>query len=89
MIIVANHPNALVDPVVPPPSGSGLEPERVTRGNSLSDGARNRRHVWPDRATVRAKWLEKDLFAAWDPRVLDLYLEEGLAARADGQVELK
>jgi pimeloyl-ACP methyl ester carboxylesterase len=33
--------------------------------------------------------LEKELFAGWDPQTLDLYLAEGLAARSDGQVELK
>ncbi len=50
---------------------------------------RKRRHIWPNRQATRAKWSKKEIFAAWDSRVLDLYLAEGLSDRADGQVELK
>ena len=76
--------NVLVDPIVPPPN-SGLS----QNASALAEGARKRRHLWPNRGTARAKWSEKEIFAAWDPRALDLYLAEGFSDRADGQVELK
>jgi pimeloyl-ACP methyl ester carboxylesterase len=79
----------LVDPVVPPPDWASADPERALRGNSLAEGARKRRMVWPSREAARQKWVEKQMFAAWDPRALALYLEEGMVDRADGQVELK
>jgi pimeloyl-ACP methyl ester carboxylesterase len=44
--------------------------------------------VWPSRDAAREKWAGKELFAKWDPRVLDLYLAEGMVDRPDGQVEL-
>ena len=34
-------------------------------------------------------WSRKALFRDWDPRALQLYVEEGLRDRPDGQVELK
>ena len=76
--------NVLVDPVIPP-ANSGPSQD----ANALAAGARRRRHLWPSRQAARAKWSKKELFAAWDPRVLDLYLAEGFSDRADGQVELK
>jgi pimeloyl-ACP methyl ester carboxylesterase len=78
----------LVDPIVPPRATPELEALRRAHGSSIADAARRRRAVWPDRATARAKWAGKDLFAGWDPRVFELYLEEGLRDRPDGQVEL-
>jgi pimeloyl-ACP methyl ester carboxylesterase len=79
----------LVDPVVPPPEWASADPARELRGNSLAEGARKRRMVWPSRDAAREKWVEKQMFAAWNPRALELYLEEGMVDRADGQVELK
>lgn len=81
--------NVLVDPVVPPPEWASADLERQLRGNSLAEGARKRRIVWPSRAAAREKWIGKEMFGAWDRRALELYLEEGMADRADGQVELK
>ncbi len=79
----------LVDPVVPPPDWASADPERQLRGNALAEGAKKRRIVWPSRAAAREKWTDKEMFAAWDPRALDLYVEYGMADRDDGQVELK
>lgn len=79
----------LVDPVVPPPVWASADPERQLRGNSLAEGARKRRMVWPSRDAARQKWVGKEMFAAWDVRALELYLQEGMTDRADGQVELK
>jgi len=78
----------LVDMIVPPRPGSELEILRRAQGNPFADGARRRRAVWPNREAAREKWLGKELFAGWDPRVFDLYLAEGLRDRPDGQVEL-
>jgi pimeloyl-ACP methyl ester carboxylesterase len=83
------HRLLLVDPIVLPvtaPEGGGQAP---SRGGTLAEGARKRRDVWPDRATARARWSEKAMFAGWDPRALDLYLAEGIRDRDDGRVELK
>ena len=80
----------LVDPVLlPPEPGAAPEPRPGGRASELVDSTRQRSAVFPDRATARAGWAEKPLFAGWQPRALDLYVQEGLADRADGQVELK
>jgi len=76
----------LVDPVLPPPIA---EAARLARVGGMAETARQRRALWPSREAARAKWAGKELFAAWRPEALDLYLAEALADRADGQVELK
>jgi pimeloyl-ACP methyl ester carboxylesterase len=81
--------NVLVDPIILPPRSARAASASNPPGKALAEGARNRRHVWPNREAAREKWLQKELFAGWDPRALDLYLAEGLADRPDGQVELK
>jgi len=80
---------ALLDPVIAPPPGTPVPPERAEASSALVDGARKRRHVWPSRAEALASWSEKEFFADWDPRALQLYAAEGLRDRPDGQVELK
>jgi pimeloyl-ACP methyl ester carboxylesterase len=77
---------ALVDPVIVPRELGG---EHHSRGSELAERARKRRHVWQDREEARAFFAERELFQDWDPRALDLYVEEGLRQRADGRVELK
>jgi pimeloyl-ACP methyl ester carboxylesterase len=77
----------LLDPIVPP-SDPALR-ERVSRGGALAAGARRRRAVWESRAEARRKWAGRETFASWHPEALDLYVEEGLADRDDGRVELK
>lgn len=77
-----------VDPVILPPHAPGAPP-RVLRGNAMAEGARKRRAVFPSRDAARERFEGKEFFAAWDPRALALYLEEGLRERPDGQVELK
>jgi pimeloyl-ACP methyl ester carboxylesterase len=79
----------LVDPIVPPPASSGLDPGRSERSGQLVEGARKRRFEWESRAAARAWWGEKSLFRDWDPRALDLYAAEGLVERPDGSVELE
>ena len=78
----------LVDPVLfPPPDAIGVA--RRSRTSELAERARRRRSVWADREQARAFFAGREFFASWDPRVLDLYVSEGLRTREDGQVELK
>jgi pimeloyl-ACP methyl ester carboxylesterase len=79
----------LVDPVAPPPVSASRPPERVERISSMIERASKRRHEWPSRAEARAFFAERELFATWDPRAVDLYVLDGLRERADGSVELK
>ena len=79
----------VVDPIVLPLPTSGAQGGPPSRGGALAEGARKRRHVWPDRGAARARWSDKEMFAGWDPRLFDLYLAEGMFDRDDGQVELK
>ena len=46
-----------------------------------------RRQSWPTRASVRAHFAAKSVFARWDPRALDAYVASGFEDR-DGQVVL-
>ena len=79
---------ALLDPVVMPPAEE-RPPDLSQRRNIMSDIARNRRQVWSSRDELRETWGAREAFAAWDRRVLDLYIDEGFRDRDDGQVELK
>jgi pimeloyl-ACP methyl ester carboxylesterase len=80
---------ALLDPVVFPKPVGAPDPERSARGASMAEGARRRRHVFPDREAVRASWRERDTFSGWDARAFEAYLAEGFADRPGGGVELK
>ena len=79
----------LVDPVIFPSGAYQSDPERRARAGGLAEGARRRRDVFADREAARERWQGRSNFASWDPRVLDLYLAEGLADRPGGGVELK
>jgi pimeloyl-ACP methyl ester carboxylesterase len=50
--------------------------------------ARERRHLWPDRAAVLAHFAAKKSFARWDPRVLADYVQAGFE-EVNGQVKLR
>jgi len=79
----------LVDPVTPPPPAAAPPPGRPDYIRRLVEGACDRRAIWPSRAEARAHLGERSLFAACDPRALDLYVLDGLREREDGSVELK
>jgi len=88
----AHHPGLferllLVDPVIPVPSADDAPAGAHVDG--LVDRARRRRQDWPSRAEARLWFAERELFAAWDDRALDLYVLDGLRDRPDGSVELK
>jgi pimeloyl-ACP methyl ester carboxylesterase len=81
----------LVDPVLHPPRDAvtPIDLERSAGASRLVERTARRRAVFPDREAARESWRDKELFASWDPRAFDLYLSEGMADRADRQVELK
>lgn len=80
----------MLDPVLhpPPDPARGVDPQRVARVGELAERAGSRRQVFGSRAEARDGWSDKPLFAHWQPGAFDLYLEEGLVDRPDGQVEL-
>lgn len=65
----------LIDPVL-------SNAPRSVRG--LTTGALVRRERWGSREEAKAAMLKKPFFAAWDPRVLDSYIDFGLKAVPDG-----
>ena len=74
----------LVDPVICPPY--------VTRGPNvrvLALGSVQRRHTWKTREEARTQLASSRYFAAWDPEVLDNYVQFGLTPTDDGTVKLK
>lgn len=56
--------------------------------NFLSDGARRRRAVWPDREAVLSSYRSKNLFAPLEEDALEAYVRWGFSDRSDGSVEL-
>lgn len=79
-----------VDPVLhQPPEQRSLDPARRERVAGLIERTAQRRSVFPDRAAARESWSGKSLFENWLPQAFDLYLDEALGDRPDGQVELK
>ncbi|HME69684.1 MAG TPA: alpha/beta hydrolase [Myxococcota bacterium] len=79
----------LVDPVLVPRGRAALPPEPSEHRDRLAGAARDRQRVRASRQEARRAWAGRKFFANWDPRVLDLYVAEGLRDRPDGQVELK
>ncbi len=78
----------LVDPVIIPPAVA-KSPERIQRSQGMVDRARKRRDGWASRDEAREFFLSRKLFDDWEPRALELYVEEGLRDRGDGTVGLK
>ena len=76
----------LLDPVLVPPPDQGSE--SLAHRVDLADAARKRRQIWASRDEVRSAWRDREPFRDWDPRVFELYLQEGLRDRSDGRVEL-
>ncbi len=55
----------------------------------MAAAARRRRQVWPSREAALRAWTGREAFRRWDPEALELYVQEGLRKRSDGQVELR
>jgi pimeloyl-ACP methyl ester carboxylesterase len=67
---------------------SGGEPGPGDGGNYMSQIARKRRAVWPNRDSVRESYGSRTPFDVLDPEALDAYIRWGFVDRPDGQVEL-
>ncbi len=68
----------------------GLEiPAESGQREMLVEMTLRRRAVWPSRALVREKWVDKPLFANWRPEAFALYVDEGFRDLDDGTVALK
>jgi len=81
----------LVDPVMPVADAAtaASDPDRAVRMKRMIEGAQKRRSTWPSRDAARAHFAERSLFERWLPEALDLYVDHGLRAAADGSRELK
>jgi pimeloyl-ACP methyl ester carboxylesterase len=78
----------LVDAVLVP-RGAAPPAQGSEQRDRLAGAARDRQRIRASREEARRAWAGRRFFANWDPRVLDLYVAEGLRDRPDGQVELK
>ena len=90
MCVAARRPEifdrlVLVDPVIFPENVDRSQ----ARGNELAVRTLKRTRRWESRAEARAFFGEKELFEAWEPRAIDLYVDEALRDCPDGGVELK
>jgi pimeloyl-ACP methyl ester carboxylesterase len=56
--------------------------------NPMSEIARKRKPVWPDRETVRESYGSRPPLDALAPEFLDAYIRWGFVDRSDGQIEL-
>ncbi|KAJ6630584.1 Alpha/Beta hydrolase protein [Mycena sp. CBHHK59/15] len=74
----------LVDPVII----SSVPLEKDNPGPSLLAGAVARRETWASREEAHASFATNPFFAAWDPRVLTLYVAHGLSPAPGGGVQL-
>ena len=76
----------LCEAIAFPPGGL---PSTATGGpNPMSEIARTRRAVWPDRETVRASYASRPPMNVLEPDALAAYVRYGFHDRDDGQVEL-
>jgi pimeloyl-ACP methyl ester carboxylesterase len=77
-----------LDPVLirrPDPASSAAP---AARGRNPGERSRYRRAVFASFEAALAAFRSKPLFQSWQPAVLRDYVQHGLAARDDGQVEL-
>ncbi|KAI0772830.1 Alpha/Beta hydrolase protein [Trametes elegans] len=77
----------LVDAMILPRPGPNVV-STVATSNYVT-GAIQRRDGWSSREEARQQFSAIPFFKAWDPAVLDVYVECGLHTAADGQTRLK
>ncbi|KAF9523217.1 Alpha/beta hydrolase family-domain-containing protein [Crepidotus variabilis] len=75
----------LVDPVITEPH----ETAQKGKALDLAKSALNRREEWPSREEALNAFLKNPFFRAWDPAVLQVYVECGLYTTDAGTVRLK
>lgn len=71
----------LLDPVISPYSSTPGPFSRSPTASSI-----RRREVWPSRPEAREKFERSPFFAAWDPRVLDRWVDFGVRDAKPGEV---
>lgn len=91
VVHAARHPGVirravLIEPILPSPAWYESGPERTP--NTMAEGARKRRAVWPSRDELFDTYRTRPAFQTWQEEMLRLYVDEGTRSREDGQVEL-
>ena len=96
-IVAARRPDLVrrlfaVEPIVPTRfrrtagsadgSGGGMV-------DAVRERMRRRRAAFPSRAAVEERWRDRPVFAKWDARVFDDYVQHGFADLDDGSVTLR
>ena len=85
VVHAAEHPGVirravLIEPILPRPDWFAQPPDG--RGpNSLAEGARKRRAVWPSTEAMFQSYRSRSPFETWREEVLRLYVEEGTGLR--------
>lgn len=96
-LILANHPGlfqraVLLDPVLFPLSLIGLRQSLSLLGirrNPMADGARARRHHWPDRDAAYGALHQRGIFRGWEEAAFRAHIDHALKDHAEQGVELK
>jgi len=96
-LILARHPQlfqraVLLDPVLFPLSLIGLRSSLSLLGirrNPMADGARARRHHWPDRDTAYGALHGRGIFRGWEDDAFRAHIDHALADHDTLGVELK
>ena len=93
VVHAARHPGVisravLIEPILPRPEWFASPPEGRT-ANSLAEGARRRRALWPSAEELFDSYRSRSPFDTWREDVLRLYVQEGTRPRDGSQVELK
>lgn len=96
-LILAGHPDVfrravLLDPVLFPRSLIGLRSSLSLLGirrNPMADGARARRHHWPDRDSAYAALHGRGIFRGWEDAAFRAHIDHALKGHAELGVELK
>ena len=92
VVHAARHPAVirravLIEPILP--SAAWFKDSGSERAsNTMAEGARKRRAVWPSRDELFDTYRTRPAFQTWQEETLRLYVDEGTRMREDGQVEL-
>ena len=92
VVHAARHPGVirravLIEPILP--SAAWFNDTGTERApNTMAEGARKRRAVWPSRDELFDTYRTRPAFQTWQEETLRLYVDEGTRMREDGQVEL-
>ncbi len=80
--------SVLIEPILPQPDWYSAKVPNMNP-NSMAEGARKRRAIWPSRREMLEAYQPRLMFERWREDMLRTYVDEGTFDREDGQVELK